>query len=220
MEFEKHTLYPTIIYKARIPEMLPFHEEILGIVMSLVSQGDIDGGPVQTHVGYQTKPVLFERTEECFARLKHFHEVALKAYLRTDGMYMSIFKDQDVPDHRSVCWAYVQNEKQESSYIHHHGASGVSAVYYLKAPSGLEHNQGSISFIDPRGAGITSLLGCPDPSENSFHRPEEGTMILFPSWLQHRPLPMGNASGWRVSLGIDTNFMFRVGEGFRLSKKG
>lgn len=216
MEIEAVKLYPTTIHKVRIPEMLPYHDQIYKIVMDLVLPGDIDKGGARRHVGYQLKPVLFERTEECFLKLKQYHELALRIYLRTDSYYRNTFRNQEVPEHLSVCWPYVQNEQQLSSYVHHHGASGVNAIYYVKCPSNLEGHQGNISFVDPRGPGITSLLGCPIPSEGSFHRPEEGLMILFPSWLQHRPMPMISSPGWRVSLGIDTNFFYRLGAEFRI----
>ena len=219
MEMQELTLYPTIIHKVKIPEMIPYNSQIVEIVQQLAVAGDTGSNEMRLgrHVAYQTKPVLFDRQEECFARLKQYHKTALRDYLQTDSGYCASFKNKGVPDNVTVCWAYIQNEKQISSYVHHHGSFGVNAIYYAKVPELLIENEGHICFADPRGAGISSLLGSPLPSENSFHKPEEGMMILFPSWLQHRPHPMPNSYGLRVSLGIDTNFQFHLGAGFTVT---
>lgn len=205
-------IYPTLVLKAHIPELLPYNEQLAEIALGLVTSGDITNreNAEGHHVGMQTAAGLFERTEECFEKLKHFHRIGLQEYLQTDPLYKKKYANGEIPANRTVCWAYVQNEKQVSSYIHHHGASGVNALYYAKAPADLEGTQGCLSFADPRGGGITSLLGQPLPSENSFHKPQVGTMIFFPSWLQHRPHPMPASPGWRISFGIDTNFGFHL----------
>jgi hypothetical protein len=212
MEIESFPLYPTVLFKASIPEMLPHHAQIVDIVMKLAVSGNISisENKDSAHMGYQTPASLFERNEECFLRLKQVHLILLKRYLQTDPVYCNQYKEHQIPENETVCWAYIQNEKQISSYVHHHGSFGVSAVYYVQMPEKLQGFQGSISFCDPRGPGITSLIGTPLPSENSFHRPQEGMMFLFPSWLQHRPLPTTDSPGWRISLGIDTNFKFQL----------
>ena len=212
MEIELSPLYPTILLKASIPEMLPYHEQIVEIVMDLAVSGNIakSENKDSQHMGYQTPASLFDRNEECFVRLKQAHQFLLKRYLQTDPSYRDQYKENQIPQNETVCWAYIQNEKQISSYVHHHGSFGISAVYYVRIPENLPGFQGTISFCDPRGPGIASLLGTPLPSENSFHLPREGMMFLFPSWLQHRPLPTSDSPGWRISLGIDSNFKFQL----------
>ena len=212
IRIEALCLYPTIIHRVKISALIPYNEELAEIAIRLAIAGDITkGGSKEAHhVAFQTKSILFERPEKCFTQLKHYHQLALREYLQTDTVYRKRFKNGALAPHETVCWAYVQNNKQVSSYVHHHGGFGVTALYYARAPKDLPGNQGSLSFVDPRGPGITSLLGSPLPSEASFLKPEEGTMLLFPSWLQHRPIPMPDAEGWRVAFGIDANFKFRL----------
>jgi hypothetical protein len=54
----------------------------------------------------------------------------------------------------------------------------VSGVYYASVPA----NAGPIVFEDPRGP-------LPPFSNRFFHRPREGEMVLFPSWLVHFVAP-------------------------------
>ena len=212
MNVEAFSLYPTIIHRVRIPELNPYNDQLAEIAIQLAIEGSVSAGASgQTHhVGYQTKPTLFDRSEECFTKLKNYHSLALQEYLQTDIEFRRNFKNGRIPPFETVCWAYIQDEKQITSYVHHHGSSGVTALYYARAPGDLTGHQGCISFVDPRGAGITSLLGYPIPSETSFFKPEQGTMLLFPSWLQHRPMPMPSSKGWRVALGIDANFKYSL----------
>lgn len=69
---------------------------------------------------------------------------------------------------------------------HIHPNSLFSGVLYLAAPAG----SGSIAFLDPRAG---ALMLQPPLTRGAYHRecgrhccvPEQGLMLLFPSWLWH-----------------------------------
>ena len=72
-----------------------------------------------------------------------------------------------------------------SNARHHHGNSDISAAYYVRAPK----NSGDIVFYDPRPAPVFSHPNSNKPnilnaSINSVS-PVEGTLVLFPSYLDH-----------------------------------
>lgn len=92
-------------------------------------------------------------------------------------------------------WANVLRQGQYNS-IHVHPNSTWSGVYYVTGnpppeagSGGTAQFSGKIEFIDPRpGASATYTV------ENSLQRrclfsPGPGTMIVFPSWLQHQVHP-------------------------------
>jgi uncharacterized protein (TIGR02466 family) len=85
-----------------------------------------------------------------------------------------------------TCWANV-NGNGSSNNVHNHPQSSWSGVYYVDTgvPSFSEADPGLIYFLDPRsGAGM-----CQDPFElygaGREFRPENGQMLVFPSWLMH-----------------------------------
>ena len=85
-------------------------------------------------------------------------------------------------------WAII-NEKGAFNQRHHHGNSDLSAAYYVIA----EKNCGDIVFYDPRPAPVYRHPVAKSPnilnaSVNSV-QPEEGLLVLFPSYLEHSVNP-------------------------------
>ncbi len=85
-------------------------------------------------------------------------------------------------------WSIVNN-KGAFNEKHHHGNSALSAAYYVKA----EQNAGNIVFYDPRQANV---FHHPTSKEvNSINAqvqsvtPKAGTLVLFPSYLEHKVNP-------------------------------
>ena len=82
-------------------------------------------------------------------------------------------------------WAII-NKDGAFNERHHHGNSSLSAAYYVKA----EKNAGDIIFFDPRQANVfhhpmaknANSLNCQVQSVT----PKEGTLVLFPSYLEHK----------------------------------
>ncbi len=84
---------------------------------------------------------------------------------------------------------------------HIHPAAVISGVYYAKVPA-------AVTASDPSHAGWIEL-GRPDPK---FHcraepevrvlQPQEGRMVLFPSYLYHRTIPFAT-EGTRISIAFD-----------------
>jgi len=84
----------------------------------------------------------------------------------------------------SNMWAII-NTKGSLNQKHHHSNSDLSAAYYVSA----EENCGDIIFYDPRPAKvykhpIAKEANILNATINSIS-PEQGMLILFPSYLEH-----------------------------------
>ena len=66
-------------------------------------------------------------------------------------------------------------ENGDFGHIHSHLPWDISGCYYFKT----QHDDGKIFFEDPKPHRLLFL------SSRWEHKPIEGKMLLFPSWLQH-----------------------------------
>ena len=82
-------------------------------------------------------------------------------------------------------WEIINN-RGASNERHHHGSSALSAAYYVKA----EKNSGDIVFFDPRQANVFHHPSSKEVNDVNAQvksiTPNPGTLILFPSYLEHK----------------------------------
>jgi len=102
-------------------------------------------------------------------------------------------------------WAII-NEKGALNQRHHHGNSDLSAAYYVKAPK----NCGEIVFYDPRPAPVFRHPEANGPNilnatVNSV-KPEEGLLVLFPSYLEHSVNP-NLSNNQRIVISFNINII-------------
>ena len=102
-------------------------------------------------------------------------------------------------------WAII-NAKGASNERHHHGNSELSAAYYVRAPKQC----GDIVFYDPRPAPVFSHPIAKKPNilnatVNSI-TPNEGMLVLFPSYLEHSVKP-NLSSSQRIVISFNVNLI-------------
>ncbi len=84
---------------------------------------------------------------------------------------------------------------------HIHPTSWISGVYYVAVPTDLKTGEGSIEFGEPPSrAGIRNKLA--DTFKSHAIAPEEGVLVLFPSYLYHRTTPF-ESQQQRISIAFD-----------------
>ena len=104
-------------------------------------------------------------------------------------------------------WAII-NPKNASNAEHTHPENVISSAYYLKAPKDC----GNLNFIDPRIA--SSMRHVVSKTNNDFTsnilriKPEEGMLVLFPSWLTHSVDP-NMSSDERVVISFNINLRYK-----------
>ncbi len=104
----------------------------------------------------------------------------------------------------TACWATI-NAPGRGQGVHAHPNSYLSGVYYVQTQSGAD----SINFHDPRiqtgiiRPPVTELVAA--NADQAVIKVIDGTMLLFPSWLQHSVDP--NTSD-RERVSVSFNLMF------------
>ena len=175
------TLWPTEIYMSKIDMNLqPMIDEVYKIESV---HKDIKKS---NYGGWQSDVFLFK--EEIFKPL--CEKISKNCFL--------IFQKNTTLMHQM--WACI-NRPGNQNLIHSHGnIYEISGVFYLKVPE----NSGDIVFRDPRPGAINapghgkliSTGGC----EN--FKPEQGLLLLFPSFLDHFVLP-NESDEDRISISFD-----------------
>lgn len=107
---------------------------------------------------------------------------------------------QRLPDKwRLTGWAVVL-ESQGHQGPHFHPDGCVSGVYYVRLPPAMQSARDTAGCIE--FGGVAESIGGSAPPLLATIRPEEGTMLLFPSYFYHRTLPFEDESP-RISIAFD-----------------
>jgi len=102
--------------------------------------------------------------------------------------------------YRHTAWAVVL-QAQGHQIPHNHPSAWLSGVYYVKLPDIVRvPGQGQAGWIE-FGQPPEHFHGSVEPEVRAF-QPEEGLMLLFPSYLYHRTVPFESA-GTRISIAFD-----------------
>jgi uncharacterized protein (TIGR02466 family) len=129
----------------------------------------------------------------------HLHEFRSEIAKHLE-IYLSQIKF-DKPSYWKIveCWM-TEYSKGDFAHIHTHVPADVSGVYYVKSNS----NDGRVFFMDPNQQVNTFVyrhLG-----DRKFYTPKVGTLILFPSYLNHGVEP-NRTDDERVSVAFNVHFM-------------
>jgi uncharacterized protein (TIGR02466 family) len=100
------------------------------------------------------------------------------------------------------------NQKGDFNKLHKHPFSLFSASYYVKVPK----DSGQIHFMNPINEHNYTIRQETINEFNYFNsnewhvQPEEGTLIVFPSWLNHLVLP-NEGEEERISIAFNTQLV-------------
>jgi len=100
------------------------------------------------------------------------------------------------------------NKKGDWNAIHQHGGYyDLSGIYYIKTPK----NCGRLVFRDPRTSAIGNsfMVKKFDKGEIRYFNVMEGTLMLWPSFLEHYVEP-SQADDERISVSFDINVDWRI----------
>lgn len=155
--------------------------------------------------GYQSDSKLFEKNDSSIIQLKNFISDEVVKYWPhlSEAMTGRIFQGEF--PHFEL-WGWITSLKSGGfNSPHIHPRSTISGVYYVKTPAEVLENKdgnfaGWIGFMDPRSnAQIWPLAS---HLNYFFIPPVEGSLVLFPSYLQHF-VPPFNAEGDRVAIAFN-----------------
>ena len=195
MQNSIESLFPTLIYRAKIPDAARLNLELEDAALSL-SQHDTKGRrwcEKHGYAGYTSYASITDLAERSkpFARLEkiiHVHAAGFAKSLRWN-----------LRGGKPVCDSlWVNVLPQGGSHTSHlHTNAVLSGTYYVTAPVGSS----PIVFEDPRHA---MMMAAP-PRKTSIYEsrtPKAGTLMLWESWLRHE-VPMNRAKQDRISVSFN-----------------
>ena len=192
-----HLFFSTPIWSAKITNYKDVNEELYNYILNLRKQNP-EGITKSNFNGWHSKDFdLNDETPKKFIN-------AVSSNINTAFNDMDWDIEKQIIKIRSI-WAII-NEKGASNERHHHGNSALSAAYYVRAPKDC----GDIEFYDPRPAPVYSHPIAKKPNilnatVNSI-TPDEGLLVLFPSYLDHSVKP-NLSSDQRIVISFNVNLI-------------
>ena len=196
-EINLQKLFSTPIWKSKINNYSDLNISLIKYIYKL-NEGNTTGIGKSTIGGWHSPNFDLERNEP------RIFVNAIKQSLNQAFIDMS----WDVKSHKvkiTGMWSII-NKIGASNARHTHPNSFLSAAYYVKAPK----NCGEIMFHDPRSA--PSFRRPKIIQDNLLNAsqisivPEEGLLVLFPSWLHHSvQANTSNKERIVISFNIDLN---------------
>jgi len=179
MEIEVATVFPTVIGQLRVPDADGMNQVLRDLILAeeaeQVSLGRSNIG------GWHSRPDFLNRPESAVAALTTWVTWAVKQMVAATAGPSAFKGTLSVAAWATTCRAGAYHAP------HSHPDSAWSGVYYVDAGTINPDRplSGVLEFLDPRvGAEAVSAPGDPY-GEPVRVRPEDGLLVVFPSWLYH-----------------------------------
>jgi len=194
-----HLFFSTPIWSTKIDNYKDVNEEMYNYILNLKEQNP-EGVKKSNFNGWHSKD--FDLNDEVPKKFIN----AVSSNIKTAFIDMDWDIEKQIIKIKSI-WAII-NEKGASNERHHHGNSALSAAYYVRAPKDC----GDIVFYDPRPAPVFSHPIAKKPNilnatVNSI-TPDEGLLVLFPSYLDHSVKP-NLSSNQRIVISFNVNLIYK-----------
>jgi uncharacterized protein (TIGR02466 family) len=190
-------VFPTRVWYKKFDELLKHHSDwIEDLFVARVERPESRSYSVKN--GWQGELSL--QTDNKFSALK---DVLLPVFNET---LKQMAPDKNI-QYKVNAWANIQDHGGYNE-AHVHPFSLFSAVYYLK----VTNKSGRINFKDPR-LGLQNHIFASSsnpPPPNNFSsikiQPEEGLLLIFPSWLEHFT-ELNYDSSERISIAMNIDLL-------------
>ncbi len=186
-------MFPTFVWRAELKRSI--HTRINRDIVAGLAEMRRSEPVLEPGESWQSSHALHQR--DSFAELMSCIDEAAATVLD----YLKISYDAF---ETTACWA-TANAPGAGHKLHSHPNNVLSGVYYVKTQAGAD----TINFHDPRAQ--TGIIRPPvteltaENSDQVVVKVSNGTLLVFPSWLQHSVDP-NRSSDERLS--ISFNIMF------------
>jgi uncharacterized protein (TIGR02466 family) len=162
-------IWPTLLIRRRLPEFEQPTEALAAYIT------EMEAREADLTVRFREQS-FFASTLPAVQWLKGHVEQTAEAFLKQVGVQ------------RTIAWTLMgwcnTNRYGDHHAPHTHPGAYLSGTYYVRVPGG------AISFFDPRtGANMVTAGGEPDARPTHTMQPSEGTLLMWPSPLQHQVHP-------------------------------
>ena len=177
-EVKIHNLFPVPVFHYKLENYQETNQELLNYILELQKKDKI--GNSHSNKGGWHSP-NFDIVNEG-PPVKFINRI--KDYLK--DIISNGFGWKYVPNKQRIVamWAII-NKKNSFNVRHNHQNCYLSAAYYVKKPK----NSGDITFFDPKEAKTYRFPKIEKYNEYSAEtitiKPEEGDLVIFPSYLYH-----------------------------------
>ena len=199
-KYEK--LFSTPVLRFRVPDHADLNAALLSELAALRSASD--GVDKSNRGGWHSAGNIFDHDAPAIMNVRaHATEAVLDANDRIGAR-------ADAAGLRLKLFGWMNaNPTGGFNAPHSHPGAHWSGVYYIKQPGVESGNSGMIEFIAPRAdLSHWRILDAPPFRLKKKIRPEEGELILFPSYLVHWVYPNDTAEE-RVTLAFNATFSRR-----------
>ncbi len=174
---------PIICFKANI--LNDDHQNLIDECMSWRESSN--GLKISNSGGWHSENTLFKRNQPGMRNLCNlFVKAVNQALLRICPSF-----PVDKYDLLAEGWVNI-GSKLSFNFPHNHPGFSFSGVYFVKV-SKKRQDSGLLQFLDPRGSIKPYSMGVSELKKTFNDKftivPEEKTLIIFPSWLQHWVTP-------------------------------
>ncbi|MFT5432447.1 MAG: hypothetical protein ACI9OJ_003146 [Myxococcota bacterium] len=175
---DRRDVFSSPLFIKRIPDSAVLHQ---ALAHHFVTESSAAPGVERSiRGGWHSEPDLVHREDPLMRAaigLFHYHfEEAIQSAYAAEGL--------ESPElaFRITAWATVLH-RGGYSVVHDHGDAHLSAVYWPDAGT-TDELSGSFELVDPRRS-TASLPNLALLQERVRLRPETGTIVVFPGYLQH-----------------------------------
>ena len=193
---QAQAVFASVIETFRVVDHARLNREILNVISQTRPQDE--GISRSNRGGWHSSKTLFTRDEPPMREICRHIRLAL---LTATRRYLPDFDPSSQP---ALVEGWI-NASGKGAYNapHTHDGCHLSGVYYVSIPDGAAGASSMLQFFTPLGA--TNPLGklgrAMAPAQHSI-RPDEGLLVVFPSYLRHW-VPPNEDEGERVSLAFN-----------------
>jgi hypothetical protein len=204
----RKSLFEIPYWIVHFDEVAAYHQEMVQEVETLIDR-DIDTDDPPRYLAHQTASDPFNLPSHGWRILEQlsnqvYSDLAKKHFQRWRSGQFHLRR-------WAIRFGYLSEgdkERLTRDSVHNHLPALFSSIYYLSVPEEFaEKTEGGTRFINPIG----NLMDFMGPRENVI-APKEGRFIVFPSFVDHAPIPFHWDASDKPRIVISSDVFYVSGE--------
>ena len=206
-----HTLWPVLVGEFHNPNHQEIKKELIDFFQKYETKHKISRDSVENVNLFESKYNLHQENSDALLKVFSFMAEGFATMAKNVNKAELIKMENKNPkfDVQFKNSWFIRYNNGGSVLPHDHGKCTMSCVYYVQSGSDADLNNGSTYFIRPYNRGSThddfGGIGYRKSGIN-FFSPEEGKLLVWPSFLVHGSKPyLGQKNRIIISANVDVN---------------